>query len=156
MAVGETDCMICVKHREADRGLEIHRDGRVYVGHLPATPEAYLGYLFVEPLVHLAGLADLDDEAAAAFGRAVRDAGRALMMAGAEHVYAFVLGHHVPHLHMHVIGRHRGAPREYWGTRVDEWPEAPRGDRDAVARYVDRLRSGWPAARTAPRGATPS
>jgi histidine triad (HIT) family protein len=39
---------------------------------------------------------------------------------GAEHVYSFVLGHHVPHLHIHVLPRYPGAPREFWGTRVDE------------------------------------
>ena len=59
----------------------------------------------------------------------------------AEHVYAFVLGHHVPHLHVHVIARHPGAPREYWGFKVDEWPDAPHGGVDEVAALVVRLRA---------------
>lgn len=37
----------------------------------------------------------------------------------AEHVYSFVIGDHVPHLHIHFVGRYPGAPREYWGPKVD-------------------------------------
>ena len=59
---------------------------------------------------------------------------------GVEHVYAFVLGDGVPHLHVHVIGRNPGPPRSYWGPRVDEWPDAPRGDEDEIAALAERLR----------------
>lgn len=57
----------------------------------------------------------------------------------AEHVYAFVLGDRVPHLHVHLIVRHPGAPKEYWGVRVDEWPDAPKGDEAEIAGLVARL-----------------
>lgn len=60
---------------------------------------------------------------------------------GAKHVYSFVLGHHVPHLHIHVVPRYPGAPREFWGTRVDGWPDAPRGGAAEIAALCDRLRS---------------
>jgi diadenosine tetraphosphate (Ap4A) HIT family hydrolase len=55
-------------------------------------------------------------------------------------VYAFVVGDRVPHLHIHLIPRHPGAPQEYRGVRVDEWPDAPRGDQAEVAALVNRLR----------------
>ncbi len=59
---------------------------------------------------------------------------------GAEHVYSFVIGDHVPHVHVHVIGRYPGAPREYWGPKVDEWPNAPQGSEAEISQVSDRLR----------------
>lgn len=139
------ECLVCRKHAAADPGIEVRRDDLVYVGHLPATPEAYLGHLFVEPLEHLPGLADLGSEQAAAVGEAMRRTSVALRAAGHDHVYAFVFGDRVPHLHVHLLGRYPGAPEEFRGTSVDEWPEAPRGDATAVAEYVARLRELWPS-----------
>jgi histidine triad (HIT) family protein len=137
------DCLICAKHAAADPGLEIHRNEQVYVGHLPALPDTYLGHVFVEPLEHRPGLADLNPEQAAALGQAMRGASVALRAAGHDHVYAFVYGDAVPHLHVHLIGRYPGAPDEYHGARVDEWPGAPHGDSVAVAEHVARLRGLW-------------
>jgi diadenosine tetraphosphate (Ap4A) HIT family hydrolase len=139
------ECLVCEKHAAADPGIEVHRDDLVYVGHLPAMPEAYLGHLFVEPREHLPGLAELSSEQAAAVGEAMRRASVVLRAAGHDHVYAFVFGDLVPHLHVHVLGRYPGAPEEFRGTSVDEWPEAPRGDAIAVAEYVTRLRDLWAA-----------
>jgi diadenosine tetraphosphate (Ap4A) HIT family hydrolase len=138
------ECLICDKHAAADPGLEVHRNDLVYVGHLPALPQVYLGHLFVEPLEHRPGLSDLDSDQAAAIGVGLHRASATLRASGMEHVYAFVFGDGVPHLHVHLIGRHPGAPEMYRGVRVDEWPDAPRGDRDEVATYVARLRSLWP------------
>jgi histidine triad (HIT) family protein len=67
--------------------------------------------------------------------KALRDA------AGAEHVYAAVIGDAVPHLHVHLLPRFPGTPREYWWTRVDEWPEARRGGSAEIAALVRELRS---------------
>jgi diadenosine tetraphosphate (Ap4A) HIT family hydrolase len=47
----------------------------------------------------------------------------------------------MPHVHVHVIGRYPGAPREYWGTRVDEWPEAPQGGAAEIEEVADRIRA---------------
>lgn len=137
------DCLICAKHAAADPGLEVHRDALVYVGHLPASPEVYLGHLFVEPLTHKPGLADLTGDEAAAVGTAMQRAAAVLRASGHDHAYAFVFGDRVPHLHVHVIGRRPGAPEEFHGIRVDEWPEAPRGDTGDVAAYVAQLRTRW-------------
>ena len=96
------------------------------LGHDGAT--AYLGHLFVEPRRHAPGLADLTDAEARSVGLWCTRASHALRdVAGAEHVYAAVIGDGVPHLHVHLLPRYPGTPREYWWTRVDEWPQARRG-----------------------------
>ena len=43
----------------------------------------------------------------------------------AEHVDAFVLGDHVPHLRLHLVARHPGAPSQY-PTRACTSPSGPR------------------------------
>ena len=143
----ETDCLVCRKHRgEAPApGGAICEDDLVYAGHT-LIPEGrattYVGSLVVEPKRHAPGLADLTDKEAQAIGLLVTRLGRALKTCeGAEHIYSFVLGHHAPHLHVFVVPRYPGTPREYWGTRVDEWPEAPRGGPQEVAALCARLRA---------------
>lgn len=129
------DCFICRKHRGeiAIPGGILYQDNLVYGCHIGGPEQiaehtAYLGYLMVESRRHTPGLADLTDEEAQATGLLVIRLSRALKACtNAEHIYAFVLGHHVPHLHIHVLPRYPGAPPEYWGTHTDEWPDAPRG-----------------------------
>ena len=57
--------------------------------------------------------------------------------------YAAVIGHGVEHFHLHVIPRYPGTPREFWWTRVDEWPGAPRGGEAEVAELAQRLATAW-------------
>jgi histidine triad (HIT) family protein len=140
------DCFVCRKHRgqEPVPGGPIYQDDLLFVSHIAPPPggEAYLGWCFVEPRRHVPGLADLTDEEAAALGRLVARLSRALQTElDAEHVYAFVLGDAVPHLHVHVVARHRGAPREYWGVHVDEWPGAPTADVAGIGAWVARWRA---------------
>lgn len=140
------DCFVCRKHRGEvpEPGGAIFDDGLVRAGHRPLGEDGgavYLGYLFVEPKRHAAGLADLTDEEASALGLLVTRLSRALVACeGAEHVYALVLGDHVPHVHVHLVPRYPGTPREYWGPRVDEWPGAPHGGVDEIAPLCGRLR----------------
>jgi histidine triad (HIT) family protein len=49
------------------------------------------------------------------------------------------MGDGVPRVHVHVIGRYPDAPREYWGSKVDEWPQAPRGGEAEIAPVAVRL-----------------
>jgi len=146
---GAADCFVCRKHRERGPlvpGGPVAEDDLVIVSHLaPYAREgveaAYLGHLFVEPRRHAPGLADLTDEEARAVGSWCARASRALRDVGdAEHVYAAVFGDAVPHLHVHLIPRHPGTPREYWGHRVDEWPDARRGLDPEIAALVQSLR----------------
>ncbi|HEX8102515.1 MAG TPA: HIT family protein [Solirubrobacteraceae bacterium] len=143
------ECFICTKHGALSvvPGGAILADEHAIVTHLPlvtptlCSPSVYLGHLFVEPRRHVPGLADLTPEEAASFGRLASAASRALRRSeGAEHVYAAVIGHGVDHLHLHLIPRYPDTPEAYWWTRVDEWPDAPRGDAAAVVALADRLR----------------
>ena len=53
----------------------------------------------------------------------------------------FVLGHAVPHLNIWTVPRYPGTPREYWGLRVDAWPQAPRGGSEETAALCERVRA---------------
>jgi histidine triad (HIT) family protein len=145
--VSELDCSVCRKHRGelSIPGGAIYEDNLAYAGHLhilEGQTVAYLGYLIVEPKRHAPGLADLTDAEAQAIGLLVTRLSRALKASErAEHIYSFVLGHQVPHLHIHVVPRYPGAPREYWGVHVDEWPDAPRGGPQEIAALCARLRA---------------
>jgi diadenosine tetraphosphate (Ap4A) HIT family hydrolase len=121
----------------------IHEDDLVYAGHIlpPDLIDVYLGYLMIEPQRHVTGWGDLTDKEAAALGLLVNSLGRALKDSeGAEHVYSFVFGDEVPHLHIHLVPRYPDTPRAYWGTRASHWPDAPRGGIDEIAAVCDRLR----------------
>jgi hypothetical protein len=62
-------------------------------------------------------------------------------VAGAEHVYSFVLRDGLAHLHVVLAPRYAGTPREYWGVRLREWPDAPRVGHDEMRSLVGRLRA---------------
>lgn len=141
------DCIVCQKHRGEFKipGGAIYEDDLVYAGHAQireGQTTAYLGYLMVEPKRHAPGLADITDEEAQAIGLLVARLSRALKESEkAEHIYAFVMGDLVPHLHVHVVPRYPGAPPEYRGVRVDDWPDAPRGGPEEMAALCERLRA---------------
>ena len=142
-----SDCLICRKQCGDFYvpGGAIYSDELVYSSHAHLTEgqnSIYLGWLTVETRRHLPGLADLTDEEGRRVGLLIARLSRALKaITSAEHVYAFVLGHGVPHLHVHLIPRYPGTPREYWGVRIDEWPDAPRGDAWQVRALCDQLRA---------------
>jgi diadenosine tetraphosphate (Ap4A) HIT family hydrolase len=146
MEMDHPDCFICRKHRGmvAVPGGALFEDHLVYAGHAQirdGQPAAYLGYLMLEPKRHALGLADLTDEEAQALGLLAARLSRALIASqGAEHVYAFVLGDRVPHVHLHLVPRYPGAPEEYRGVRVDDWPQAPRGGLQEIEALCTRLR----------------
>lgn len=121
----------------------IHEDELSYAGHIlpPDLSDVYLGHLMIEPKRHVTGLGELTDQEAAGLGVLMNNLAAALKESeGAEHVDSFVLGHDVPHLHIHLVPRYPGTPREFWGVRVGQWPDAPRGDIDDITAVCDRLR----------------
>ena len=125
-------------------GGPVGEDDLVVVSHLAAVAggSAYLGHLFVEPWRHAPGLADLTAAEARAVGWWCARASRALRdVAGAEHVYAKVIGDAVPHLHVHLLPRYPGTPREYWWDRLDEWPDARHGAEPQVISLTHDLRA---------------
>lgn len=139
-------CIICRKQcgEFPVPGGAVYQDDLVYASHAHLTEgqtHTYLGWMVVETRRHTPGLAEVSDEEAQRLGLLVARISHVLKnILGAEHVYSFVLGHHVPHLHIHVLPRYPGTPREYWGVRLDEWPEAPRGDAEAIANLSARIR----------------
>ncbi|HTK07688.1 MAG TPA: HIT domain-containing protein [Ktedonobacteraceae bacterium] len=138
-------CFVCQKHRGkiALPGGAIYEDDLLFVSHhIPEDePTSYLGWLLVEPKRHISGLAEQTSEEAQISGLLIARLSRALTLCeGAEHIYAFVLGHHVSHLHVHIMPRYPGTPREYWGIRVPEWPDARQGDAAQIALLCARIR----------------
>lgn len=137
--------MVCEKHRQgaAAPGGVAFEDGLVFVGHIlpPALEDVYLGYLIVEPKRHVAGWGQLGDDEAAALGKTINSVAAALRHSeGAEHVYTVTIGDEVPHLHVHLIPRYPFTPREFWGLRVREWPDALRGSEVAIRAVIERVR----------------
>ncbi len=141
------DCFICRKHRglEAIPGGPIYEDDLVFSGHSWSSEDQtspYLGGFIVEPKRHVRGWAELNDLEAETVGRVIRDVAKALMgEVGVEHVYVFVLGHHVPHLHIWVVPRYAETPREYWGFSIFDWPGRPSGGTEQVEELCERIRA---------------
>lgn len=142
-----SECVVCRK-QQGDipvAGGVVYEDDLLYVSHAQlwgGEADHYLGHMFVEPKRHVPELADLTEAEAQALGLYTSRVARALMCTeGVEHVYSFVIGDGVPHVHIHVIGRYPGAPRKYWGPQVDEWPEAPRGGQAEIAEVTARVRA---------------
>lgn len=141
------NCLICRKQRGEVPvpGGWIYENELLTVCHMyypTGEPDTtYLGYLIIENKRHAPGLAELTDEEAQAIGLMASRLARALKASeGAEHIYEFVFGHDVSHLHIHIVARRDSAPREYWGMRVDEWPAAPHGGLPEIEGLCERLR----------------
>jgi len=145
------ECFVCRKHWEQGPllpGGPVAEDDLVVVSHLsPEAPDGdggpvYLGHLLVEPKRHAPGLEDLTDPEARAVGLWSSRSSRALReVARAEHVYAAVIGDGTPHLHVHLVPRYPGTPREYWWDGLDEWPDARRGMEPEISMLVANLRA---------------
>jgi len=52
-----------------------------------------------------------------------------------------VIGDGTQHLHVHLLPRYPGTPREYWWDGVDEWPDARRGMESEISMLVADLRA---------------
>jgi histidine triad (HIT) family protein len=102
---------------------------------------AYRGWLVVEPKRHVPGLGELRDDEASALGLLSNQLARVLKQAmNASHVYAFVYGDGVPHLHVHLAPRYPNTPREFWGPKLTQWPDAPRVNAEQMRTLISRLR----------------
>jgi histidine triad (HIT) family protein len=110
------ECFVCRKHRGEViiPGGVIFEIDLIYISHAQLggkEKDHYLGHVFVEPKRHVAGLADLTEEEAQAIGLYTSLVAKALLCTeDMEHIYTYVIGNHVQHVH--VISRYVGAPRE--------------------------------------------
>ena len=103
------DCIIC-SGEEGDKALsriEVWRDD---LWRLTLSLDAeVLGFAYLEPLRHVAGLTALDGPEAASFGTTIARASQALKEAsGAEIVYVYIFGDDVAHLHVHLAPHRKG------------------------------------------------
>jgi histidine triad (HIT) family protein len=147
MGASNLDCYACKKHRGEVNvpGGAVYQDDLIFIGH--AWPESgeeapYMGAFIVEPKRHVPGWAELSDEEAERVGIGIQRISSALKrQEGAEHIYVFVIGHHVPHLHVWVVPRYPDTPREHWGMALFEWEGRPRGRSEDVEAICERIRS---------------
>jgi len=143
----QDSCFVCRKHKglEFVPGGSVYEDELVFSGHSWSALDqktSYLGGFIVEPKRHLPTCAELNDEEAETIGRVIRDVSKALKKSvGAEHVYVFVIGHNIPHLHVWVVPRYPDTPREFWGFKVFEWPDRPVGGQKEVEEICTKVRS---------------
>ena len=136
-------CRFCERLEDpsAIPGGPIYEDDLVHASHYMDDETEYLGYLVVQTKRHAAGLAELTDEEAQDVGLTATRLARALKaVVGAEKVYSYVFGEKVPHFHCLVVARYRDVPEEYWRLKLGDWPEAPRGNAEAVAELARRIR----------------
>lgn len=103
------DCIICagapgddVLHR-----IEVWRDD---LWRLTLSLDAeVLGFAYLEPIRHIASIADLDGPEAASFGATIAKACQSLKTAtGAPFVYIYIFGDGVAHLHVHLAPHREG------------------------------------------------
>jgi diadenosine tetraphosphate (Ap4A) HIT family hydrolase len=139
------DCLICRQVAgEVDGGLLIDAPlvAAFHASVVPANPSPLLGHAFVSPRRHAAAFEDLDAREAAAVGVAVSRVARALRETlDLERVYIASIGHHFPHLHVHLLPRYTGTPADVSWVQLDEWVGAPHGDEEAIAELAGRLRA---------------
>ncbi|WBL17012.1 HIT family protein [Sutcliffiella sp. NC1] len=138
-------CFICNKHAGNIElaGVTIYEDEFVYVGHMDRNGKPnYLGHIMIDLKRHAPTLAEMTMEEAAAFGMIMAKVSKALKESeNAEHIYSFVAGDAVPHLHMHLVARYPNTPKEYWGPwDVYDWDGAPMGDNNDVISLCNRLK----------------
>lgn len=138
-------CFICNKHSGniQTSGIAIYEDDFVYVGHIDRNGNPnYLGHIMIDLKRHVPTLGEMNMEEAKVFGMMMAKVSKALMESeAAEHIYSFVAGDSVPHLHMHLVARYPNTPKEFWGSNaVYDWEEAPMGNNEEVISLCSRLK----------------
>jgi diadenosine tetraphosphate (Ap4A) HIT family hydrolase len=103
------DCIICAG-RQGDDALNRIEVWRDKLWRLTVSLDAeVLGFAYLEPLRHIATIADLDGPEAASFGTTIAKACQSLKAAtGTEFVYVYVFGDGVAHLHVHLAPHREG------------------------------------------------
>ncbi|WP_413381996.1 HIT family protein [Alkalihalobacillus sp. 1P02AB] len=139
------DCFICSKHKGIieTSGITIYEDEFVFVGHIDQKEQPhYLGHLMIDLKRHAPTLGHMTSEEAKAFGVAIARVSKALLESeNAEHIYSYVAGNALPHLHLHLVPRYPNTPQQFWGPMaVYDWEKAPFGDTDAVKKLCQRIK----------------
>lgn len=136
-------CLFCDVQRDHSPavGGPVYADDLVYAYHWNEEGSGYLGHLLLITRRHAPDFADLTPAEAQAVGLLIaRLSGALKVCTGAEKVYSVFYGEVTPHLHVHLTARYPGAPTGYLRWNVEDWPDAPRGDFEAIAALCQRLR----------------
>lgn len=152
-------CIICRKE-EGDAQLQRLEVWRDELWRLTLSLDAeVLGFAYLEPLRHIATIADLDGPEAQSFGPAMAQASQALKAAtGAPFVYVYIFGDGVAHLHVHLAPHREGDALNSQMIRGEivsekmangferffsrEFPALPQADQRRVAEDVRRRLAG--------------
>lgn len=135
-------CLFCDVQRSQPPATVVYEDALAYVYHPTDDAPDYLGHLILIPRRHTPDYASLTCEEAQAIGLLTTRISRALKScAGAEKVYAVFYGEVTPHLHIHLTARYPNTPPEYLRWKIEDWPDAPRGDAEAMAALCQKLRA---------------
>ncbi|MGI8968871.1 MAG: HIT family protein [Chloroflexota bacterium] len=140
-----TDCLFCTTLLPSARlaDVTVYEDDLVYASHVVDEDGlTYLGQLILQTKRHVPGYAELTDGEAIAIGLAIVRISRALKACtDAEKIYVVTFAEVVPHLHTYLTSRYPGTPPQYWRMNIENWPDAPQGDRGAVVSLCECLRS---------------
>ncbi len=98
----DVDCKICNgKADEMFRRIEVWRNK-----HWRLTASTYRlvrGFCYLEPIRHIRYITELDGEEAVDFGQVLsRTASSLKTVTNASHIYVYIYGDHIPHLHVHL------------------------------------------------------
>jgi diadenosine tetraphosphate (Ap4A) HIT family hydrolase len=153
------DCIICAGPAGDDalHRIEVWRDD---LWRLTLSLDAeVLGFAYLEPIRHIASIADLDGPEAKSFGATIAKVSRVLKQAsGAELVYVYIFGDGVAHLHVHLAPHRQGdalnsqlirgeivsekLPNGFERFFSREFPALPEADQRRVADIVRRSLAG--------------
>jgi len=129
-----SDCPICDLHAETAmvRSYEIERSDLWVLRHHP-DPAPLVGWMLLDSLRHCPGPLAFNEEEAANWGRAVRDAsGLVQELTGCDRVYAIAFGEGAQHLHLHLIPRFLNDPATAAWSVADHYRAVACGDRPAA------------------------
>jgi histidine triad (HIT) family protein len=141
-------CMVCEKQKNFKlfTGDPIANIGGMVVSHFPIIEQekAIKGHLLIESRRHVADVAELSDDEAQALGLLICKCIKLLTKEfGAEHAYAFRINDKVSHFHFHIVPRFPGTPREFWGHKITEWPDATKLNLEEVHTLSQELHRCW-------------
>lgn len=140
-------CFICDKPSQDYYEVTfIHNNDHFRVCHAysPESHEMYKGWIILESLRHFDGPEELTQDESIELGITLSKVSKVLVeFEEVDHVYIFRLGHGVSHFHIHLLPKYKGTPREYWGSNIDEWPQAPKLSKEEVEVYCAEFRSKY-------------
>ncbi len=104
--VPHSTCAVCAQHSAVRAaGHVLWTDGRFLVIHHPE-PSPLAGWLRLDAVEHVGGVADLSDDDAARFGVLHARLAACMKQAlGVDRVYSIAFGESARHLHMHLVPR---------------------------------------------------